>query len=70
MSLRNIIFGRRLASSERKKEKLAVFTAVPVLGLDALASTGYGPEAALIILLPLGSPGLRYYPFITLAIVA
>jgi amino acid transporter len=69
MSLRDIIFGRPLASSEEKKEKLAVFSGVPVLGLDALASTGYGPEAALIILLPLGAAGLRYYPLIVLAIV-
>jgi len=41
-----------------------------VLGLDALASTGYGPEAALTILLPLGVLGLHYFPFIILAIIA
>lgn len=70
MSLLSIIFGRPLASSEGKKEKLGVLTAVPVLGLDALASTGYGPEAALIILLPLGSQGLHDYPFVNLAIIA
>jgi amino acid transporter len=46
-----------------------VVTGVPVLGLDALASTGYGPEAALTILAPLGVLGLRYLPLILLAIV-
>jgi hypothetical protein len=39
------------------------------MSLDALASTGYGPEAALTILVPLGALGLRYMPIITLAIV-
>jgi len=37
--------------------------------LDALASTGYGPKAALTILVPLGVLGLRYLPLIMLAIV-
>lgn len=64
------IFGRRLASSEESKEQLSVLTGLPVLGLDAMASTGYGPEAALTILTPLGLSGLHYFPFIALAVVA
>lgn len=72
MSLRSILgglLGRPLANSEEKSESLSVMTGVPVLGLDALASTGYGPEAALTVLLPLGVLGLRYMPFIVLAVV-
>jgi amino acid transporter len=69
MSLSEIILGRPLASTEESKEELTVVTGVPVLGLDALASTGYGPEAALMVLLPLGVVGLRYFPFIVIAIV-
>jgi amino acid transporter len=69
MSLADVVFGKPLASSEEKEEELTVVTGVPVLGLDALASTGYGPEAALIVLLPLGVTGLRYYPIIVIAIV-
>ena len=69
MSLPDIFLGKRLASFEEKKEQLSVLTGVPVLGLDALASTAYGPEAALTILLPLGIAGLQYFPFIALAIV-
>src|SRR5271157_540943 len=69
MSLLDKILGRSLASWEDAKQKLSVITGVPVLGLDALASTGYGPEAALTILLPLGVMGLSYFPFIILAIV-
>ena len=69
MSLSEIILGRPLASTEESKEELTVVTGVPVLGLDALASTGYGPEAALMVLLPLGVVGLRYFPFVVIAIV-
>ena len=70
VSLLDKILGRPLKSSEAKKEELTVATGVPVLGLDALASTAYGPEAALTILVPLGTVGLRYMPMITLAILA
>jgi amino acid transporter len=69
MSLLDKILGRPLAAWEAVKEKLTVATGVPVLGLDALASTGYGPEAGLTILLPLGVAGLSYFPIIMLAIV-
>jgi amino acid transporter len=64
MSLRKTILGRRLASSEQEKVRLTVFTGVPVLGLDALSSTGYGPEAALTILVTAGLTGVRYSPLI------
>jgi len=42
---------------------------VPVLGLDALASVAYGPEAALTILVPAGLVGLRFMPLITVSIL-
>ncbi len=69
MPLLDKILGRPLASSEREKESLSVWTGVPVLGLDALASTGYGPEAALTILAPLGLVGLQYFPIIVIIIL-
>ncbi len=69
MSLLGKILGRRLASWEGENQRLSLLTGVPVLGLDALASTGYGPEAALTILLPLGVMGLSYFPIIIIAIV-
>jgi amino acid transporter len=68
MSLRDTILGRRLASSEKEQEKLTVITGVPVLGLDTLASTGYGPEAALTILVT-SIAGLRYFPLIIFAVL-
>ncbi|WP_437598158.1 APC family permease [Sorangium sp. So ce590] len=60
MSLTTLLFGRRLASDEEEKEQIGPFSGIPVLGLDALASASYGPEAALTVLLPLGTRGLRY----------
>ena len=69
MSLLDKILGRPMTLSERGKESLSVWTGVPVMGLDALASTGYGPEAALTILLPLGLAGLRYFPIIVIIIL-
>jgi amino acid transporter len=70
MSLLDKILGRPLRSSEAEKEELSVVTGVPVLGLDALSSTAYGPEAALTVLIPLGAVGLNYLPIITFAILA
>src|SRR5437773_12417573 len=69
-SLLDKLLGRPLKSSETKKEELGVATGVPVLGLDALASTAYGPEAALTILVPLGMTGLHYMPMVTIGILA
>jgi len=69
MPLSNKIFGRPLASWEDKKQELSVLTGVPALGLDALASTAYGPEAALMMLLPLGLLGLHYFFIISFLIV-
>lgn len=60
MSFTEFLFGRRLASDEEEKEQIGPLAGIPVLGLDALASASYGPEAALTVLLPLGALGLRY----------
>src|SRR2546425_2019904 len=69
MSLLDQILGPPLKSSEAAKEELSVITGVPVLGLDALSSTAYGPEAALTILAAAGAAGLHYLPIITITIL-
>ena len=46
-----------------------MWTGVPTLGLDALGSASYGPEAALSILLPVGAAGLSYIGPISLVIL-
>jgi amino acid transporter len=59
-ALGDFIFGRRLASDEEEEHRIGPAAGVPVLGLDALASAAYGPEAALTLLLPLGLVGVGY----------
>lgn len=69
MSLINKIFGRPLTLKSVKKQELTIYTGVPALGLDALSSTAYGPEAALTILLSLGAVGLHYSFLISILVV-
>ena len=59
-TLGDLVFGRRLASAEEGEQKIGPLAGVPVLGLDALSSAAYGPEAALTLLLPLGALGLPH----------
>lgn len=70
MSFSDAILGKPLPAAEAKKERLSVRTGVPVLGLDALASTGYGPEAALTVLASAGLAGVHYFWIIAVCIVA
>src|SRR3954454_15549901 len=70
MSLTRLLLGRRLATSELSDKKLGVLAGVAALGLDALASSAYGPEALLLVLIPLGAAGPRYALPLTLAILA
>jgi hypothetical protein len=44
VSLRNLIFGRPLASHEEGEQRVSWIAGIPLLGLDALASAAYGPE--------------------------
>ena len=69
MSLRDILFGTRLASYEEEHQRVGTTAAIPMLGLDALGSAAYGPEAALTLLLPLGALGLSYILPISLLII-
>jgi amino acid transporter len=69
MSFINFLLGRRLASTEKSEQKIGVIAGLPTFGLDGLASSAYGPEAALTILLPLGAAGLHLIEPITLAIL-
>src|SRR5262245_6874338 len=70
MSLTDYLFGRRLATFEEGEQKVGVLAGIPMLGLDALASAAYGPEAALTLLIPLGAAGLsKVGPISTLIII-
>ena len=61
--------GRSLRTDEARSEQLGPVTGVPALGLDALASATYGPEAALTVLIAAGSRGADAIAPITLAII-
>ena len=69
MSLLTLLLGRRLSNTEAGGEKITEVEGVPAMGLDALSSAAYGPEAALTILLPLGAAGLTQVVPITVAVL-
>jgi amino acid transporter len=69
MRLADWLFGRHLATEEEEGERVGVTAGIPMLGLDALSSAAYGPEAALTVLLVVGAAGLGYIGPITLLIV-
>jgi amino acid transporter len=69
LALRELLFGRPLRSEEAERERIGIVSGIPAVGLDALASAAYGPEAALTILLSLGSTGPRYIAAVSAAVV-
>src|SRR4051812_8622147 len=60
MTAKELLLGRPLRTSEQEGEKLGPLGGLPVLGLDALASASYGPEAALTVMRALGGLALAY----------
>lgn len=68
-SLWELLLGRPLRTEEQRAERIGVLRGIPVLGLDALASAAYGPEAALTILLSAGALAPGYLRPVSLAIL-
>ena len=60
MAILDWLLGRRLSTHEEHEQHIGPASGIPVLGLDALSSAAYGPEAALTLLLPLGAAGLHF----------
>ena len=69
MNLRDFVLGRPLSSLEEEGQKVGILASIPMLGLDALSSAAYGPEAAMTLLLPLGALGVNYIGPISAIIV-
>jgi amino acid transporter len=69
MSVVDVLLGRPLATAEERGEQISTLAGVPIFGLDALSSAAYGPEAALTLLIPLGSSGVRYIVPVSLGII-
>ena len=60
MAIQDKIFGKPLATSDERAEHIGVAKGIPIFGLDALTSAAYGPEQALLYLIPLGVLGIHY----------
>jgi amino acid transporter len=58
MSLSDLSFGKALSSESEGEQKVGWMAGVPMLGLDALSSAAYGPEAAMTLLIALGAAGV------------
>jgi len=69
VSIVEFLLGRRLANREAETRKIGAFEGIPAMGLDALGSSAYGPEAALTIMLPLGAAGLAWLGWVMAPIV-
>lgn len=69
MQVLDLLFGKPLASSEERAEQVGAIAGIPIFGLDALSSAAYGPEAALVLLLPLGIGGIHLIVPVITAIV-
>ena len=54
MKVSNLLLGKPLATSEEHGEAIGVAAGIPIFGLDGLTSAAYGPEAAMVFLIPLG----------------
>ena len=65
----DLLLGKPLSTDEEEHEHIGPAAGIPILGLDALSSSAYGPEAALTLLIPLGAVGLAYIGPLVLAIL-
>jgi amino acid transporter len=57
VTLRQLLLGKPLRNDQQGEEQIGALSGVPVLGLDAIASSAYGPEAALTAMLAVGAAG-------------
>lgn len=69
MNWRQLLLGRPLATYEHSERKLGAIAGLPAIGLDGLASSAYGPEAALLVLMIAGAAGLSHLPLVMLLIL-
>jgi amino acid transporter len=70
MEWKEVFLGKPLKTEEEQEQQIGPAAGIPVLGLDALGSASYGPEAAMTVLLPFGLAATGYIAPITLCIIA
>jgi amino acid transporter len=68
-SLRKIVFGKPLKSSEIESERMPVWQALPILSSDALSSVAYGTEQILLELATVGVVAFSFSLPIAVAII-
>lgn len=56
----SLLIGRPVPDRAERTEQVGPVRGVAMLGLDALASAAYGPEALLTILIVIGTASARY----------
>lgn len=59
-SLKRLLIGRPLKSTEIGEQKLTKTKALAILSSDALSSVAYGPEQILLVLMTVGVAALWY----------
>src|SRR6188508_1963150 len=59
-TIKNVIFGRPLASERLEHERLNKKTALAVLSSDAISSVAYATDQILLVLAVLGSAALSF----------
>ncbi len=69
MSIPGFLFGKPLRTDQQDEQRIGAARGIPVLGLDALSSAAYGPEAALTVLLATGAAASHYIAPITAVII-
>ncbi|MDR6553393.1 APC family permease [Paenibacillus qinlingensis] len=69
-SLKKIVFGKPLKSSEIESEKMPVWKGLPILSSDALSSVSYGTEQILLELATVGVAAFAFSLPIAVSIIA
>ena len=69
MNILDLLVGKPIRTSDERAEQIGPLQGIPIFGLDALSSAAYGPEAALVLLIPMGLMGIRYVIPISVAII-
>ncbi|HJV44837.1 MAG TPA: APC family permease, partial [Bacillota bacterium] len=68
-TLKRVLFGRPLKSSEAEAEKMPMWKALPILSSDALSSVAYGTEMILLELATVGVTAFAFSVPIAIAII-
>src|ERR1700726_4012978 len=69
MTIVELCLATQMATEDKTAQRIGTAKGIPIFGLDALSSAAYGPEAALTLLIPLGTAGIVYIVPISVSII-